>query len=229
MDASFRIGVQKKRTKFTVVPYVSRNLQMKIPEFAMHFFSYTVELETNYFFMQFCKPRDEEPSESLHSTISQNCAQYKKAHRKHFFLKIRILSLILTGIQLQYSTVSLSLSHLFTYTYILKDEQNRLLKCFWDKMHSSVKGVFVLGQRKEGEIQRENEGWQRRGVTETITVIPCVAAWRYALHHSSFICSLASLFCISLSVCSVTSLRLSYLLFLSLLRLLTYNLLSTLL
>lgn len=55
-----------------------------------------------------------------------------------------------------------------------------------------VKGMFVLGQNWEKEIKSEREA-QRGGVTETITVIPCFAAWRYALHHSSFILSLASL------------------------------------
>lgn len=61
----------------------------------------------------------------------------------------------------------------------------------------------------------------RRGVTETITVIPCVAAQRYALHHSSFIWSLASLFCVSLSVWHVAFLCLACLLCLSAYRFLT--------
>ncbi len=39
-------------------------------------------------------------------------------------------------------------------------EQIQCLKCFCETMHSSVKGVFVLGQRREGEIERE------RGMTE---------------------------------------------------------------
>lgn len=47
-------------------------------------------------------------------------------------------------------------------TFTNTDEQCRLLKCFWDETHSSVNGVFVLGQRKEGEIQRGRE----QGVTE---------------------------------------------------------------
>lgn len=126
-----------------------------------------------------------------------------------FWISLLILSERHTHTQLSHCLATLS--HLLTHTQIY--EQNQSLKCFLEK--------FVLGQRREGR-QRENEGWRRRGVTETITVIPRVAACRYALHHSSFICALAPLLCASLSVCSVASLCLSLLLCLLLRRLLTF-------
>lgn len=110
-------------------------------------------------------------------------------------------------------------SHTDTHTDIRTESVSEVL--LWEDALLCERRVCVGTKKRGKDRERENEGWQRRGVTETITVIPHVAAWRYALHHSSFICSLAPLFCVSLSVCGVASLCLSCLLCLSLQRLLT--------
>lgn len=157
--------------------------------------------------MQFNKPRNEESHEYLHPSISYNCVQYMNAHGFLFFSDYEFCHWFY---QLQHSLSPLS--HSF-FTYTLIDEQNQLLSASETRCTPLWKACLCW-DKEEREIQRENEGWQRRGVTETITVIPCVTARRYALHHSSFICFLIPLFCVSLSVCSVTSQ--CYLLYLSL-------------
>lgn len=63
-------------------------------------------------------------------------------------------------IDTEYNIHTPSYTPSYTQTHTLIYEQNQWVKCFCEEMHSSVKGVFVLGQRGEWEIKRE------RGMTE---------------------------------------------------------------
>lgn len=127
---------------------------------------------------------------ALHFSISYSCLQYKIAHGFWMW----IVTLIISTTTQSLSTFSLVLIRVHGFWVLLK------LDALLFERH------VCAGTKERGrDTERENGGWQRRGVTETITVIPCVTARRYALHHSSFICFLIPLFCVCLSVCSVTS------------------------